>query len=676
MTQRRKNNTAPAARRYRKNPVGRPLATNTSGSVVTDGNNIKTKSRRIIPVWWIPAVVVFVAVMLAQMAFPETLRLMEATNFYVATPEFFSNILALYPGLNALLNAWLLQFFCFPVVGALIEALLLSLITLLATLAPMAWDKQTMGWGALIPALVIGALFPNDLTLQIQGVVFFLLFAVVGRVRRTAFRVISVVVCGVASFFLLSFPLTVLLFLGLAAAIWLTRDKEANSVSWLVPAVVALLMIGAVAVGVMISNNALGFIPLDERWLFVRDAGDKMWWYLLSFVLTMLLWLLPWPKVAKTPAIIQKESRWDASRGPQTMRSVGMGCPVLTLALSVAAGLFIYFHTTGDENAITSERMFRYSQMAERGDWQQLLNDILLSSQSPVNASGGLVNTGTVYNIPDQLDLELALLCEARLHTLPEHLFLYPINTPESFVPRFDDTPFSNNFCRIFYRELGLWDEAYHRAFQYGMGVQVNGGFCMASLRQMAIYAAKQGDSALTDKLTYLLSRTTLHRGYVASVRDTLQSALRRGINPASDTVRADNFVGGYAFPSEVVRLLELHPQNRDYLDYLLCGLLLRKQLDNFNTIIHAFPIYASRDGNITLPRAYAEAAAMIEAMRPGTMRPMFQYDPAYDEQMREFQRLRRSGEDDSAFRGTFWYYYVYAEIPPLRDWNPQAASS
>lgn len=626
--------------------------------------------------WWIPAVLVFVAVMLAQMAFPETLRLMEATNFYVATPEFFSNILALYPGLNALLNAWLLQFFCFPVVGALIEALLLALITLLAALAPRAWGKQTMGWGALIPALVIGALFPNDLTLQIQGVVFFLLFAVVGWVRRTAFRVITVVVCGVASFFLLSFPLTVLLFLGLAAAIWLTRDKEANSVSWLVPAVVALLMIGAVAVGVMISNNALGFIPLDERWLFVRDAGDKMWWYLLSFALTMMLWLLPWPKVAKAPAIIQKGSRWDASRGPQTMRSVGMRGPVLTLALSVAAGLFIYFHTTGDEKAITSERMFRYSQMAERGDWQQLLNDILLSSQSPVSASGGLVNTGTVYNIPDQLDLELALLCEARLHTLPEHLFLYPINTPESFVPRFDDTPFSNNFCRIFYRELGLWDEAYHRAFQYGMGVQVNGGFCMASLRQMALYAAKQGDSALTRKLTYLLSHTTLNGSYAASVRDTLQAALRRGITPAADTLRADNFVGGYAFPSEVVRLLELHPQNRDYLDYLLCGLLLRKQLDNFNTIIHAFPIYASRDGNITLPRAYAEAAAMIEAMRPGTMRPMFQYDPAYDDQMREFQRLRRSGEDDSAFRGTFWYYYVYAEIPPLRDWNPQAASS
>lgn len=662
------------------------MTTNNSGSMETDGSNIKTQNRRIIRLWWIPAVMVFVAVFLAQMAFPETLRLMEATNFYVATPEFFSNILALYPGLNALLNAWLLQFFCFPVAGALIEALLLALITFLAALAPRAWGKQTIGWGALIPALVIATLFPNDLTLQIQGLVFFLLFAVVGRARRGCFppmvnespskrmkqavaiaiAVVAVIFVGVISFFFLSFPITVLLMVGISVAFWLTRGKNLcirdnlsqnyrNNVPasyWLVPAVVALLMIGAVAVGVMISNSALGFIPLDERWLFVRDAGDKMWWYLLFLALTMLLWLLPQPSVAK------------------------MRCSVLTLALSVVAGLFIYFHTTGDEKAVTSERMFRYSQMAEQGDWQLLLNDILLSSQSPVNASGGVVNTGTVYNITDQLDLELALLCEARLHTLPEHLFLYPINTPESFVPRFDDTPFSNNFCRIFYRELGLWDEAYHRAFQYGMGVQVNGGFCMASLRQMALYAAMQGDSALTRKLTYLLSLTTLNGSYAASVRDTLQTTLRRGITPAADTLRADNFVGGYAFPSEMVRLLELHPRNRDYLDYLLCGLLLRKQLDNFNTIIHAFPLYASRDGNTSLPRAYAEAAAMIEAMRPGTMRPFFHYDPIYDNQMREFQRLHRSGEDDSAFRGTFWYYYVYAEIPPLRDWNPQSASS
>lgn len=517
---------------------------------------MQTKSRRIIPVWWVPAVAVGLAVFLAQMRFPETLRLMEATNFYVSTPEFVGSTLSHRPGVIALVSAWLLQFFYYPVAGALIEAVLLSLMTLLLSVglkgvltgsSKFAAPARILECLSPIPAVTLFLLFPNDLPVYIEGMVVCLLIAVAG---------------------------------------WIWR-----------------------------------------RW---RKA-----------------------------VAVSQPRRWDS---------------VLTVALSVAAGLFIYFHTTLNEKAITSERMFRYSQMAELGEWQPLLSDILQSAGAGLDARP--IYTGTIYNITDQLDLELALLCEARLHTLPEHLFLYPINTPEAFVPRFDETPFSNNFCRIFYRELGLLDEAYHRAFQYGMSVQVNGGFCMASLRQMALYAAQQGDSALTDKLTYLLSRTTLHSGYVASVRDTLQSALRRGVNPAADTVRADNFVGGYAFPSEVVRLLELQPQNRDFLDYLLCGLLLRKQLDNFNTIIHAFPLYAAGRGGATLPRAYAEAAAMIEAMRPGTMRPFFDYDPAYDEQMREFQRLRLAGEDDSAFRGTFWYYYVYAEIPPLRDWNPQAASS
>ncbi len=467
--------------------------------------------------------------------------------------------------------------------------------------------------------------------------------------------------------------------IGIAVALMCTRKKDFPLIQRLVPSLLALLMIGGVVIGVMVSNKALGFIPLDERWLFVRDTGSKMWWYLLTYALTMLLWAIPLPKGNAA------KNNVEGINNPTGRQWWNVG---ITLFLSVVAGVFVYFHTINNEKSITSERMFRYSQMADKGEWQDLLNEILLSAQSAET-----MTTNAVYNITDQLDLQLALLCEARLHTLPEHLFLYPISNPETFVPRFDESPFSNNFCRIFYRELGLPDEAYRRAFEYGMKVQLNGGFCLASLRQMALYAAQQGDSRLTHKLTYLLSHTTLNQSYAESVGDTLRTVLSRNKQLAGggtvsnkdgsmpmelrDTLRADNFVGGYAFASEVVRLLELQPDNRNFLDYLLCSLLLQKQLDKFYTIIHAFPLYAAGNGDSpSLPRAYAEAAAMLEAMRPGSMRPSFDYDPVYDEKMREFQRLHRAGQDDSAFRGTFWYYYTYAEIPTSQAWNPQAASS
>ena len=727
MTQRRKKNTIPPVHKSVNNPANTIKTVGDSGrdantTAKSGGSSrkadvggsefgvgsIKTGvgGKRIINVWWLPAVVTFVAVFLAQLHFPETLRLMEATDFYLNTPEFLSATLARYPGLNALLSAWLLQFFYYPVLGALIEALLAGLLALLVALVPRAWGKSAMAWISLLPAVSLCALFPHDITLHLEAVAFFSLFAIVGVAARTKGRVYwaivsaAVVFSGCVSFFFLSFPATVLLMVGLAVTLMCTRKKDSPLAHRLVPSLLVLLMIGGVAIGVMASSKALGFIPLDERWWFVRDAGSKMWWYLLTYAMTMLLWAIPLPKVdaAKNNVAVANNKLATTKNNVAIANSnVAVANNTfarkrwdmwLTLFLSVVAGLFVYFHTIDNEKTVTSERMFRYSQMADRGEWRDLLNEILLSAQS-----AEAMTTGVVYNIPDQLDLELALLCEARLHTLPEHLFLYPINTPENFVPRFDDTPFSNNFCRIFYRELGLPDEAYHRAFQYGMGVQVNGGFCMASLRQMALSAAQQGDSLLTRKLTYLLSHTTLNHSYAESVGDTLRVALSRNRQLARsgavrnvdgnvamgvrDTLRADNFVGGYAFASEMVRLLEWQPNNRDFLDYLLCSLLLQKQLDKFYTIIRAFPLYAAEnDGGAPLPRAYAEAAAMLEAMRPGSMRSFFDYDPVYDEKMREFQQLHRTGQDDSAFRGTFWYYYTYADTPTARAWNPQAASS
>ena len=55
---------------------------------------------------------------------------------------------------------------------------------------------------------------------------------------------------------------------------------------------------------------------------------------------------------------------------------------------------------------------------------------------------------------------------------------------------------------------------------------------------------------------------------------------------------------------------------------------------------------------------------------------PELHYDPAIDAQLKEFNRLQRNKLDDSSFRGTFWYYYFHAQIPPLQEWISQSQSS
>ena len=85
---------------------------------------------------------------------------------------------------------------------------------------------------------------------------------------------------------------------------------------------------------------------------------------------------------------------------------------------------------------------------------------------------------------------------------------------------------------------------------------------------------------------------------------------------------------------------------------------------------------FADRYEGARLPRAYAEAAAMISHLQPTSLSPALQYAPEYDRQFEQFIQFHNSGQDDSAFRGTFWYYYVYAQIPPQQEWIQQSQSS
>ena len=94
---------------------------------------------------FVPMLTVFLCVWYSLVCFPYTQSMMEQLNFYVNTSEFVGSKLAESPGLNGLLSSWLLQFFHNSNVGAAIEAMLLSLVCLLASLVPVAWHNTVYG---------------------------------------------------------------------------------------------------------------------------------------------------------------------------------------------------------------------------------------------------------------------------------------------------------------------------------------------------------------------------------------------------------------------------------------------------------------------------------------------------------------------------------------------------
>ena len=200
--------------------------------------------------------------------------------------------------------------------------------------------------------------------------------------------------------------------------------------------------------------------------------------------------------------------------------------------------------------------------------------------------------------------LRYALLAESALGTLPENLFDYPIREENQFYYQHETEYVASQFNRLFYLNLGIYDEAYHHAQEYGL-LQSSGN-CFASLRQMADYSIEEGDFETAEKLLEVLSKSCCHKTFVEERRKKL--SIRKSSNRQIKSVplRADNFVGGFPLPIEMLRLARYYgscPQQKKMLDYAICSYMLRGDTERFLIATKAFDIYKNRE----LPKTYRE---------------------------------------------------------------------
>ena len=294
-----------------------------------------------------------------------------------------------------------------------------------------------------------------------------------------------------------------------------------------------------------------------------------------------------------------------------------------------------------DKKMLYNENCYHYICLAEKNEWNDLLQEIQYDEE-----------------IDADFKLKYSLLAESALGTLPDHLFQYPINNPEHFLYRHQRDFISCIFNRLFYANIGIFDEAIHNAFEYAM--QQPYGMCFSSLRQITEYSIKTEDFQVAEKYLDILGKSTLHDSFVESKKKEMENQLKK--KEKSDIpLRGDNFVGGYPFNSEFIRLLQIFPENKKILDYLLCGLLLQKNLVNFRLILRGFPLYKNKD----LPQAYAEASAMIEA-EGGSIRDMFNYNTNYDKSFQSFYTTYQGNDMNalSAYTNSYWKYFFCTPLP------------
>ena len=131
------------------------------------------------------------------------------------------------------------------------------------------------------------------------------------------------------------------------------------------------------------------------------------------------------------------------------------------------------------------EQLHRYTRMAASRLWNEL--------QRTIRRDG----TAT-----SKLGMQYMLLAESANGTLAENLFAYPINETEDFLSRGLSTIVACEFNRLFYDNIGVWDECFHQAQEYSMSLP---RFSLHSLSHMIDYSIKEAEWAVAEKLLTVL---------------------------------------------------------------------------------------------------------------------------------------------------------------------------
>lgn len=233
------------------------------------------------------------------------------------------------------------------------------------------------------------------------------------------------------------------------------------------------------------------------------------------------------------------------------------------------------------------------------------------------------------------------LLAESAEGTLADNLFSYPINDVEDFFFRHERNLYSCQFNRLFYKNLELWDECFHQAQEYFL--LYPDACCFRSLTQMVDYSIREGECAVAEKYLTILSHAPFYGDFVQEQRSRI--AKQKAEKPIVRPLRADNFVGGYPFVSEMIRILDYADGNQmRILDYLLCGLLLQKKLQHFQTVFNQRPLRKGKP----LPAPYEQALRLIQS--------------------------KGQVSEEECQWGSYYYYYRNISIPEPNERMRQSA--
>lgn len=358
---------------------------------------------------------------------------------------------------------------------------------------------------------------------------------------------------------------------------------------------------------------------------------------LQDFELTRSLW---WCAVGVLAALIV----WGATALFKMRRHISISrvsIPFLSYLLPcMLLGGGVYFLLSKPENK-AFEEICRLEYLADQKNW-----DSILSKATPEDAR------------QSSLKLRFALLALSEKTILPEMLFRYSVAEPTCFFFERNDDPFCRDFNSLYFYHLGMDNEVIHHSFQAGLRSPC--GINFRSMRIITDAYLRLGQNRLGAKNLEVMKHTTCHGKWLKSRADYMSvtgETDRTGENGNENPF----FFGARPFLSDMARLVDRYPENRKAVDYMLCGLLITRDLDRFYAVFTQ--IYArSYLSSSSLPRHYEEALLMLARERPEIL-TKFSFSSARAQEVQEFGALMRGGDMNRQllkvkYSDTFWYYY------------------
>lgn len=256
------------------------------------------------------------------------------------------------------------------------------------------------------------------------------------------------------------------------------------------------------------------------------------------------------------------------------------------------------------ESMQNNERVLRYQQLAEDKQWSELMQTIRKDNM-----------------VKSALGLRYMLLAESANGTLVENLFSYPVTETEHFLFRGYSSSESCTFNRLFYDNLGIWDECFHQAHEYAMNQR---DFCLQSICQMIDYSIKESEWRMAEKLLCVLDQALFYGDFVKDRRQQVSEGKKqKAVNDAP--LRQDNFVTGYSMQNEMAHNINYKIGDQEKMqDYILCCMLIRKNLAQFCKGLTLFPRYQKPVGELPLPfqqaiQIYQSGGKDLRDAQPGT---------------------------------------------------------